>query len=224
MLFIVSTPIGNLADMTFRAVETLKNVDLIVAEDTRHSSILLKHYEIKTHMDSFHSHSSDAKLDKIVDLLKQDKDVALISDAGTPGISDPGYKLIRAAVQNDIQISPIPGPSAVLAALVSSGLPMDKFIYLGFLPIKKGRNKIFETIVDEKRTVVIYESPHRIARTIKDLSKHLEKDRMIIIARELTKMYEEVIRGTMGEMASNEGLDKLKGEMVILIGGKNAKI
>jgi 16S rRNA (cytidine1402-2'-O)-methyltransferase len=218
MLYIVSTPIGNLKDITFRAIETLKEVDLIAAEDTRVTSILLNHYEIKKPLTSFHSHSSDAKLDAIIARLKKNEKVALVSDSGTPGISDPGYRLIRAALENGIRVVPIPGPSAVITALCASGLPTDKFLYLGFLPVKKGRQTVFKRIAECENTVVFYESPHRLKKTLDQLKAVLEPGRQIAVAKELTKIHETFYRGTIEEVARTLP-ENPKGEYVILVHG-----
>ncbi len=216
MLYIVSTPIGNLEDITLRAIRTLKEVDYIAAEDTRHAKILLNKYEIKTQVLSYHSHSSNAKVDHIINLLNDGKTVALISDAGTPGISDPAYTLIRAAIENGITICPIPGPSAVLSALVMSGLPMNQFLYLGFIPLKKGRQTLLKELASEERTIVIYESPHRIQRTLKDLHEYLG-DRNIAVCREITKIYEEAFRGKISEALEYFTKKNPKGEFVLVI-------
>lgn len=216
-LYIVATPIGNLADLTFRAKEVLETVDLIACEDTRHSKILLNHYDIKKPLLSFHSHSGKAKVDKIIEYLKKGDDVALISDAGTPGISDPAYSLIQAALKNNITIIPIPGSSAVITALCASGLPTDKFLYLGFLPVKKGRQTLFKKMAESDYTVVFYESPHRLLRTINELKKHLKPTAKIVIAKELTKMYETFFRGTVADIAEKLPVGKPKGEYVVMI-------
>ncbi|MCD6109844.1 16S rRNA (cytidine(1402)-2'-O)-methyltransferase [bacterium] len=218
-LYIVSTPIGNLADITVRAIETLKNVDLIATEDTRHSQILLNKYEINKKCISFHSHSGQAKVEKIINELINGKDVAVISDAGTPGISDPAYVLIKSALENNIEIIPIPGASAFLTALTASGLPINQFIYLGFLPLKKGRKTLLESLQNEKKTVVFYESPHRIIRTIAQLEEFFGFDRKIVIARELTKLHEEFIRGSISEVRKIIESRKPKGEFVVVLGG-----
>lgn len=218
MLYIVSTPIGNLEDITLRALRTLKEVDLITAEDTRHTQILLNKYEIKTPATSFHSHSSDEKIEQIVKMLKEGKNIALVSDAGTPGISDPAYALIRRALDEEIKICPIPGASSLLAAVVVSGLPMDKFVYLGFLPLKKGRQTLLKSLTDEPRTIVIFEAPHRIARTLNDLKTYLG-DREIAVCRELTKMFEEVLRGTISQAIEHFEKKNPKGEFVLVVKG-----
>jgi len=218
MLYIVSTPIGNLEDITLRAIRTLKEADFIAAEDTRHSGILLKKYEIDTQMLSYHSYSGDAKLEKILGLLREGKDVALISDAGTPGISDPAYGLIRAAIDEGIKVSPIPGASSALAALVMSGIGMHHFLYLGFLPLKKGRQTLLKSLADEKRTIVLFEAPHRILKTLGDLKEYLGAERSIAVCREITKIYEEAFRGTVEEAISHFTTNKPKGEFVLVIG------
>lgn len=217
-LFIVATPIGNLKDITLRAIETLQQVDLIAAEDTRHSQILCKEYEIKTKLESFHSHSSSAKTNKIIEQILNGKDVALISDAGTPGISDPGYVLIKSALENEIEIVPIPGVSACITALSASGLPTDKYLYLGFLPIKKGRQTLFQSLLEEKRTTVFYESPHRLIKTLTQLNE-IMPERKIVIARELTKIYEEFFRGDVSQALEKFETQKPKGEFTIILGG-----
>lgn len=218
MLYIVSTPIGNLEDMTIRAIETLKKADFIAAEDTRQTQKLLQKYEIKTRTLSFHSYSSDAKLEKIIDLLKEGKEIALVSDAGTPGISDPAYSLIRRAIEENIRIIPIPGASSLLAAIVTSGLPMDKFVYLGFLPLKKGRQTLLKSLAEEPRTLVIFESPHRILRTLNDLREYLG-DRDVAVCRELTKIYEEILRMPISKAIEHFEKIAPKGEFVLVVKG-----
>lgn len=216
-LFIVATPIGNLDDISFRAKKILENVDLIACEDTRHSGILLKHYEIKKPLISFHSHSKENKVEKIIKYLLKGEKIALISDAGTPGISDPGYVLIKKAIQNNIKITPIPGSSAFITALSASGLATDKFVYLGFLPVKKGRQTIFKQIAESKYTTVFYESPHRLLKTIKDLKTYIKEDSKIVIAKELTKIYETFIRSDIKNIDNELEKIKIKGEFVIMI-------
>lgn len=220
-LYVVSTPIGNLEDITLRAIRILKEVDLILCEDTRTSRVLLSKYEIKTPTSSFHSYSSAAKAAALVRELKNGKQMALISDAGTPGISDPAYALIQAALAEGINIIPIPGASAVLTALVASGLPMDKFLYLGFVPAKKGRVTLFASIKDEERTVVLYESPHRILKTLGQMKEILGHDRKVVIARELTKLHETFHRGTLAQIYADFTIHPPKGEMVILVAPKD---
>lgn len=218
MLYIVSTPIGNLEDITLRALRTLKEVDYIAAEDTRHTGLLRMKFEIKTPMVSFHSYSSNDKLEMIISLLKEGKNVALVSDAGTPGISDPAYNLIKRAIEEEIQISPIPGASSLLAAIVASGMPMDKFLYLGFLPLKKGRQTLFNSLKEEKRTLVIFEAPHRILKTLKDLETYFG-ERPIAVCRELTKIHEEFLRMKISEAIAHFTKKAPRGEFVLVVGG-----
>lgn len=217
MLSIVATPIGNLEDITLRALNTLKNADYIAAEDTRHSGILLQKYEIKKPLISFHAFSDDHKLQEILNLLVAGKHIALISDAGTPGISDPGYVLIKAAIERNIKVEPIPGPSAFLAALSASGMPTHHFVYLGFLPLKKGRKTMLESFENEERTIVFYESPHRIMKTLQELLA-LYPERQFVIARELTKIHEEFVRGTVKEVSLHFQNKNPKGEFVLMLG------
>jgi 16S rRNA (cytidine1402-2'-O)-methyltransferase len=216
-LHIVATPIGNLEDLTFRAKRILETVDGIACEDTRHSVILLNHYGIKKPLISFHSFSGVAKVEKIIDSLLQGQNIALISDAGTPGISDPAYVLIQAALEKKIPIVPIPGPSAVITALCASGLPTDKFLYLGFLPIKKGRQTIFREIAVSPYTVVFYESPHRLVRTLSELGKFLKPESKIVVAKELTKMFETFFRGTVADIEKKLPAGNPKGEYVVMV-------
>ena len=216
-LYIVSTPIGNLSDITYRAVEILKTVDIIAAEDTRRSRILLSNYNIKTKMISYFEHNKYQKIHKIQEILQSGKHVAVITDAGTPAISDPAYKLVRRAISIGSKIEPIPGPSALLASIVSSGLPTDRFIFEGFLPPKKGRVKRMEKLIDESATVIIYENTLRLKRTIKQLLEIIG-DRPAVICRELTKLHEETIRGTLSGLLDLLDNKKLKGECVLLIG------
>ncbi len=215
MLYIVSTPIGNLEDITLRAIRTLKEVDFIAAEDTRHARILLQKYEIKTPVLSYHSYSGEGKIEKIIDILKDGKNVALISDAGTPGISDPAYSLVKRAIEEGVKISPIPGPSSLLAALVMSGHTMNQFLYLGFLPLKKGRQTLLKSLTAEKRTIVIFESPHRILKTLNDLLEYLG-DRDIAICREITKIYEEALRMKISDAIKHFTEHGPRGEFVLL--------
>ncbi|MEC7849205.1 uncharacterized protein METZ01_LOCUS2010 [marine metagenome] len=216
-LYIVSTPIGNLADITYRAVEILKTVDIIAAEDTRRSRILLSNYDIKTKMISYYEHNKYQKIQKITENLLSGHNVAIITDAGTPAISDPAYKLVRQAIKVGCNIESIPGPSAVLASLVSSGLPTDRFIFEGFLPPKKGRKKRLENLINESGTIIIYENTLRLNRTIKQILEIIG-DRPAVICRELTKIHEEKIRGTLSSLLELLSSKKLKGECVLLIG------
>lgn len=219
MLYIVATPIGNLEDITLRALNTLKQVDFVAAEDTRHVKILLDKYEIQKPTISFHAYSDERKLNELIDMLKAGKNIALVSDAGTPGISDPGYVLVKAAVENGIMVTPIPGASAFLTALSASGLPINQFLYLGFLPLKKGRQTLLKSLQEEKRTFVFYESPHRLIKTLSECVQYFE-DRQIVIGRELTKVFEEFFRGAPEQALAYFKSKQPKGEFVIMIGAK----
>ena len=221
-LYIVATPIGNLGDISQRAVETLKRVDLILCEDTRVTKKLLEHYRIETPTLSYRQHSKLKKVDYILEILEQDKNLALVSDAGTPGISDPGNALIEEAVKSlngQVRIVPIPGPSAVTTAVSVSGFPMDRFLFLGFPPTKRKRKKFFEEIVNSKYPVIFYESPYRIIKTLKELSSFID-NREIVVARELTKKFETIYRGEIEEVIEKIEKDKIKGEFVIVVEGK----
>ena len=215
-LFIVSTPIGNLEDITFRAVSTLNSVSLIAAEDTRRSKVLLSRYTINTKMVSYFEHNKFQRISQIEQILSDGKDVAVITDAGTPAISDPAYKLVRKAIEIGSKVEAIPGPSAVLAALVSSGLPTDRFLFEGFLPPKKGRKKRIEKLINIEGTVVIYENSNRLKRTVKQLHDILG-DRPAVLCRELTKMYEEIVRGTLSSLLHILENKTFKGECVLLV-------
>ncbi|MFC1550155.1 16S rRNA (cytidine(1402)-2'-O)-methyltransferase [Candidatus Neomarinimicrobiota bacterium] len=216
-MFIVSTPIGNLKDITYRAVETLKKVSIITAEDTRRTKTLLQHYNINTPMISYYEHNSYTRIPQIKKYLQDDENIAVVTDAGTPTISDPAYKLVRAAIDIDAKVEAIPGASAVLTALVSSGLPTDRFLFEGFLPPKKGRKKRLEILKNESATIIFYENPNRLIRTLKDIISVLG-DRPAVISRELTKLYEEKKRGTLSELISYFTKTKPRGEIVIMIG------
>ena len=216
-LYIVSTPIGNLADITYRAVEILNTVDIIAAEDTRRSRILLSNYNIKTKMISYFEHNKYHKIEIMKQKLLSGCDVAVITDAGTPAISDPAYKLVRAAINISCRVESIPGPSAVLASLVASGLPTDRFIFEGFLPPKKGRKKRIENLINESGTIIIYDNILRLKKTIKQMLEIIG-DRPAVICRELTKMHEEIIRGTLSSLLELMDSQTLKGECVLLIG------
>lgn len=217
MLYIVSTPIGNLKDITIRAIETLKEVDLIAAEDTRHSKILLNAYDIKTPMTSYFEHNELTKGDHLLALLKEGKKIALITDAGTPGISDPGYKLIRLAKDNNIPVTVVPGPAALIAALSLSGFPSDSFVFEGFLPVKPGaRRKKIETFKLHGKTIIFYESPHRVLKTLKDLDCVLENPQ-VACAREITKKFEELKFGKARDLIDYYSSRKIRGEVVVIV-------
>ena len=216
-LYIVSTPIGNLKDITYRGVGTLSAVSLIAAEDTRHSKKLLNHYGIKKPLISYYEYNRSTRIPQIIAHLNDGKDVAVISDAGTPGISDPAYKLTRAAIPADIKVETIPGPSAALAGLIASGLPSDRFLFEGFLPPKKGRKKRLNALKDEQATIVFYESPRRLKRTLQDIGEIIG-DRPAVVTRELTKMNEEIIRGTVSTLLSYVSKREPRGEIVLIIG------
>jgi len=217
MLYIVSTPIGNLKDITYRAIETLKGVDVIAAEDTRHTRILTNHYGITTPLTSYFEHNKVKKADHLLKMLKEDRDVALVTDAGTPGISDPGYYLIRLAKEHDIPTTVVPGPTALIAALSLSGLPCHNFVFEGFLPVKSGaRRKKLELLKDEERTVIFYASPHRLLKVLKDIDEVLGEVE-VVCARELTKKFEEVKKGKPRELLEHFTQKKPRGEFVILL-------
>jgi len=218
-LYIVATPIGNLEDITFRAVRILGEVSLIAAEDTRHTQKLLSHYDIHKPLTSYHDHSKEEKAEVIVARLKQGDSVALVSDAGTPGISDPGYYLINRALEEGIAVVPIPGPTAALTALSASGLPTDSFVFEGFLPSRRSqRLRKLEGLKGETRTIIFYEAPHRILDCLKDMAEVLG-DRRAVLARELTKIHEELIRGGIGDIINNISARVLKGEITIIVEG-----
>ncbi|EQB62477.1 MAG: hypothetical protein RBG1_1C00001G0056 [candidate division Zixibacteria bacterium RBG-1] len=220
ILYVVSTPIGNLSDITLRAIETLKQVDLIAAEDTRHSGILLKNYSITTPLTSYHDFNKQKKGPELIQQILSGRSVALVSDAGTPGISDPGYLLIKLAIENQIQIVPIPGPAAFISALVVSGLPTDKFSFEGFLPNKpQKRRRRLEELAQEKRTLIFYESPYRLLKFLEEVRQILG-DRRICVARELTKKFEEIKRGAVSEVLGYFQQGKVKGELIIVVEGK----
>lgn len=220
MLYIVATPIGNLEDISARAIRVLQEADLIAAEDTRTSGILLKKYSILTRMTSFHAFSDEGKLHELMTMLKDGKNIALISDAGTPGISDPGFLLVRAAREAGISVSPIPGPSAFLSALSASGLPINHFLYLGFLPQKKGRQTMLKRLQETEETIVFYESPHRILKTLHEFEQYFP-ERKLVVARELTKIYEEFQSGTAQELYEYFSKKNPKGEFVVIMAGKD---
>lgn len=219
-LYLVPTPIGNLDDMTFRAITVLKEVELILAEDTRTSGKLLKHFEISTHMQSHHMHNEHRMVERIVQRIKGGETVALISDAGTPAISDPGFLLTRACIENDIEVDCLPGATAFVPALVNSGFPNDKFVFEGFLPVKKGRQTRLKLLAEETRTMIFYESPHKLVKTLGHFAEYFGTDRQVSVSRELTKLFEETIRGTAVEVLAHYTNKPPKGEIVIVVGGK----
>ncbi|MDT7832553.1 16S rRNA (cytidine(1402)-2'-O)-methyltransferase [Flavobacteriaceae bacterium S356] len=219
-LYIVPTPIGNLEDMTFRAVTVLKEVDTILAEDTRTSGKLLKHFDITTQMQSHHMHNEHKTVESIIKRLQGGESFALISDAGTPAISDPGFLLTRACVQHQIEVDCLPGATAFVPALVNSGLPNDKFIFEGFLPVKKGRQTRLLLLAEETRTMIFYESPHKLIKTLGHFSEYFGADRQVSVSRELTKLFEETIRGTATEVLAHYIAKPPKGEIVIVVEGK----
>jgi len=220
-LYLVPTPIGNLKDMTYRAVTVLQQADLILAEDTRTSGKLLKHYGITTSMQSHHAHNEHRMVEGLVRKLKAGQLVALISDAGTPAISDPGFLLTRACVENNIEVECLPGATAFVPALVNSGLPNNKFVFEGFLPVKKGRQTRLKHLAEETRTIIFYESPHKLNKTLTDFCDYFGDNRPISVSRELTKLYEETIRGTTKEVLEHYTKKPPKGEIVIIVGGRN---
>ncbi len=219
-LYLVPTPIGNLEDITLRAIKVLKEVDLVLAEDTRTSGKLLKHFEIPTTLQSHHMHNEHKQLDALVNKLKGETTIALISDAGTPAISDPGFLLTRACVENGIAVECLPGATAFVPALVNSGLPNDRFVFEGFLPIKKGRQTRMQQLAEESRTMVFYESPHKLIKTLAQFAEYFGEDRPVSVSRELTKLYEETVRGTLSEVLSHFTEKPPKGEFVVVVGGK----
>lgn len=219
MLYIVPSPIGNLADITFRAVEVLKSVDLILAEDTRTSSKLLRHYAIEKPVTPYHQHNEHKIVDHLVSQLAAGKTMGLITDAGTPGVSDPAFLLVRECIKNDIRVECLPGATAFVPALVNSGLPMNSFCFEGFIPLKKGRQTFLKNLSEEKRTMVFYESPMRLGRTLKDFITYFGAERMCCVSRELTKMFEENKRGTLQQVHDYFGSKKVKGEIVIVVEG-----
>ena len=219
-LYLVPTPIGNLKDITFRAVDVLKDVDLILAEDTRTSGKLLKHFEITTPMQSHHMHNEHRTVNSVIEKLKAGLSIAVISDAGTPAISDPGFLLVRACVENNIEVDCLPGATAFVPALVNSGLPNDKFVFEGFLPVKKGRQTRLLVLAEETRTIIFYESPHKLIKTLGHFCEYFGEDRLVSVSRELTKLYEETIRGTVKEVLAHYTNKPPKGEIVIVVDGK----
>jgi 16S rRNA (cytidine1402-2'-O)-methyltransferase len=219
-LYVIPTPIGNLEDITLRAIRLLKEVDLVLAEDTRTTKKLFSHYEINTKLSSFHMHNEHKVLSKYISRLKGGETLALVSDAGTPAISDPGFLLIRECVIEDIEVDCLPGATAFVPALVNSGLPNEKFVFEGFLPVKKGRQTRLKLLAEEERTMVFYESPHRIIKTLAQFSEYFSEERKVSVSREISKMFEETIRGTTSEVLHYFEQKKPKGEFVIVVEGK----
>lgn len=221
-LYIVPTPVGNLQDMTFRAIEVLKTVSLILCEDTRTSGILLKHFDISTPKRAFHMHNEHKAVESVVNQLKSGSEIALISDAGTPGISDPGFLLVRECVANGIAVETLPGATAFVPALVNSGFPCDKFCFEGFLPQKKGRQKRLTMLENETRSVVFYESPHRIVKLLEQFLEHFGESREVSLSREISKLHEETVRGTVKEALEHFQQHPPKGEFVVILKGSEA--
>lgn len=219
-LYLVPTPIGNLEDMTFRAIRVLKEVDLILAEDTRTSGKLLKHFDIGTQMHSHHMHNEHKTVESIVNQIKAGKSIALISDAGTPAISDPGFLLTRACIEEGIEVDCLPGATAFVPALVNSGLPNDKFVFEGFLPVKKGRQTRLLALAEETRTMVFYESPHKFLKTLSNFADYFGEDRKVSVSREISKLHEETIRGSVKEVLGHYSAKPPKGEIVVVLAGK----
>ena len=218
-LYVVPTPVGNLEDMTFRAIRVLKEADLILAEDTRTSGILLKHFEIKNAMQSHHKFNEHKTVESVITRIKAGETVALISDAGTPGISDPGFLLVRECARNGIEVQCLPGATAFVPAIVASGLPDDRFCFEGFLPQKKGRMTRLQALTDEKRTMIFYESPYRLVKTLAQLAECLGGERQASVSREISKIHEETVRGTLTELAEHFTANEPRGEIVLVVAG-----
>jgi len=221
-LYLVPTPIGNLGDITLRALETLKTVDLILAEDTRTSGFLLKHYAIAKPLQSFHNFNEHKVLSMLIARMNQGETMALVSDAGTPGISDPGFLIVRVCVKAGLRVECLPGPTAFVPALVKSGLPMDRFVFEGFLPHKKGRQTMLKKLAEEDRTIIFYESPYRLLKTLEQFREYFGNERVASVSRELTKMFEETVNGTLDEIIHHFSTKDVKGEIVIVVGGNTA--
>lgn len=220
MLYVVPTPVGNMEDMTFRAIRVLKEAELILAEDTRTSSVLLKHYDIHTPLRSHHKFNEHETSERLAEEIKGGRNVALISDAGTPGISDPGFMLVRACVERGVQVQCLPGATAFVPALVDSGLPCDRFYFEGFLPQKKGRQTRFQQLAQQDKTMIIYESPFRLVKTLEQLSEHLGGERHASVSREISKKFEDTQRGTLTELIAHYKAHPPKGEIVMVVAGR----
>jgi 16S rRNA (cytidine1402-2'-O)-methyltransferase len=222
MLYLVPTPIGNLKDITLRALEVLKDIDLILAEDTRTTSKLLNHYQIQKPLSPYHQHNEHKVLQHLVDQLVAGKKMAVVTDAGTPGISDPAFLLVREAIKNNIKVESLPGATAFVPALVNSGIPSNRFCFEGFLPLKKGRHTLLTALAQEERTIILYESPLRLVKTLADLATYFGEDRSCSVSRELTKMFEENVRGSLKEVHDHFNAKTVKGEIVLVIAGKES--
>ena len=218
-LTLVPTPVGNLGDITLRALEVLKEVDLVLAEDTRKTGLLLKHFQISKPLRSHHKFNEHGTRESLIAQLASGVTMAMVSDAGTPGISDPGFLLVRACIENEIQVETLPGATAFVPALVNSGIPCDRFVFEGFLPPKKGRNKRFSLLAEEQRTMVFYESPHRLEKSLRQMAEYFGSDRSASVSREISKMHEENARGTLEELANHFSSKTVKGEIVIVVAG-----
>lgn len=219
-LYLVPTPVGNLGDMTYRAVEVLKGVDLILAEDTRTSKVLMQHYNIETPMQSYHIFNEHQVLEPIINKLLAGMDIAVVTDAGTPGISDPGFLLVREASKHEIPIECLPGATAFVPALIDSGLPCDQFVFVGFLPHKKGRQTAIQNLAEENRTMILYESPYRLVKLLDQLIDVLGEDRQVSVSREISKLHAETVRGSLKEVFEHFTQKEVKGEIVIVVSGK----
>ncbi|MDP4207941.1 MAG: 16S rRNA (cytidine(1402)-2'-O)-methyltransferase [Bacteroidota bacterium] len=219
-LYVVPTPIGNLEDMTLRAIRVLKEVDVILAEDTRTTSVLLRHYEISKKLWAYHKFNEHKAVESLVNQLQTGQDMALVSDAGTPSISDPGFLLVRACVESGVEVECLPGPTALIPAIVNSGFPSDKFCFEGFLPQKKGRQKRLQELALEERTLVMYESPFRLVKLLQEIAEYFGTERQVTVSRELTKFFEETLRGTASELVEQLKDRTIKGEIVVVIRGK----
>ena len=219
-LYIVPTPIGNLEDMTFRAITVLNSVDLILAEDTRNSIHLLRHFKIGKPLRSYHAHNEHETVQQIVEMISSNQSIALISDAGTPAISDPGFLLVRECIKNGIQVETLPGATAFVPALVNSGLPCDTFVFYGFLPQKKGRHTKLLSLKEETRTMIFYESPFRLVKLLEEFKEYLSPTRQVSVSRELSKLFEENARGTVEELIAHFSVKTVKGEIVVVLAGK----